>query len=828
MDNTKKLSYNKLKDKILKLEKELNEIKNSRDNLSCSGLINELRELRKKNEELSESDKKLLNDNRTERKSRKDIKNLSKENFEIFDNFCSGIYILKQERADDPESMRLVYGNPESERLLGLKVDDIKNRTINEIFPDLYKDGISQLLSEVLILKKPKKIKEVFFNFKNTEQGIISFKAFPLYEHYIGLSFENITKTRRLQKALKESEVRFRSILNNSNSVIYIKDLSGRYLLINKKFEELLHLSNMDVIGKSDYDLFPEEYARVIVSNDSDVINKEKTIIVEEVIPLDNEPCIFLSSKFPMFGDDNNIYAVCCISTDITDRKKAEEELNKIFTLSEDLICIVTLKGKILKVNPAFERALGYKQEEFLEKTLFDFMCPADMERTVNIVREKLEHNEPTINLENRYRCKDGSFKWFSWISQPLYNKGIAFSIARDITSSKFYEKELIKAKEKAEESDRLKSAFLSNMSHEIRTPMNGILGFSKMLEENLESEKRTQYVNYIHSSASQLLNIINDIIDFSKIEANQLRLHINDFDLNVLMNDLYAQFESERMAQGKSNLTLSLSIGLDKPDCFIQGDDLRIKQVLSNLLSNAIKFTHKGTVEFGYKLANNNKLNLYVKDTGIGISENKQNIIFEKFRQEDESFTRQYGGTGLGLAISKGLVELMGGEIGVRSERNKGSLFYFTIPYNKAGLVSIEAKITDSDEDYKWSDKTILIIEDDMLGCEFLKEIMEPTKVKILIAENGLVAIKLIKSNPDIDLVLMDLRIPKMDGYTATSEIKKLRPELPVIAQTANALPEDRIRAEEAGCDDFITKPINRKEFLMTVNKYIQTTDSY
>jgi CheY-like chemotaxis protein/anti-sigma regulatory factor (Ser/Thr protein kinase) len=291
---------------------------------------------------------------------------------------------------------------------------------------------------------------------------------------------------------------------------------------------------------------------------------------------------------------------------------------------------------------------------------------------------------------------------------------------------------------------------------------------------------------------------------------------------LNELIDDLYNQYESERLAQGKDYLILSFSKGLNDPECYIEGDDVRIRQVLSNLLSNAIKFSHSGEVKFGYKLVNTDTLNIYVKDTGVGISEDKLNIVFEKFRQEDESFTRQYGGTGLGLAISKGIVALMGGEIGVKSEKNKGSLFYFTIPYKQAGLMDKEVKITDSDEEYDWSNKTILIIEDDLMGFEFLKEIMEPTKVKILIAENGLKGIDMIKSNPDIDLVLMDLRIPKMDGYTATTEIKKICPELPVIAQTANALPEDRIRAEEAGCDDFVTKPINRKEFLLTVSKYI------
>jgi PAS domain S-box-containing protein len=822
MANINKLSYNKLKNKILKLQKELEEITELQNSSSYSQLISELYKLWEKNKELLESGNKLVKENKAGYRSDKGIKGIDTGNFGVFDDFYSGIYILQLERINDSENLRVVYGNPESEKLLGLNVNEIKGKTIDKIFTEFKTEGITRLLTEVLVSRKSGKIKDISYNFRNIEPGIMSIKAFPLYEDYIGISFENITKTRRLQKALKESEVRFRSIINNSNSIIYLKDLSGRYLSINKKFEDILNLRSMDIIGKSDYDIFPGEYASIIVSNDSEVINKEKTIIVEEVMPFHNEQCTFLSSKFPIFGDDNNIYAICCISTDITDRKKAEEELSKIFTLSEDLICIVTLKGKILKVNPAFERALGYKQEEFVDKTLFDFMHPDDIERTVNIVKEKLEHNEPTISLENRYICKDGSFKWFSWISQPLYDKDIAFSIARDITSGKFYEKELIKAKEKAEESDRLKSAFLSNMSHEIRTPMNGILGFSKMLEESLMAEKRKQYINYINSSVNQLLTIINDIIDFSKIEASQLRLHINEFNLNKLIDDLYAQFESERLAQGKNNVSLSLSKGLDNTACFIQGDDIRIKQVLSNLLSNAIKFTHKGTIEFGYKLLENDTLNFYVKDTGIGISESKQNIVFEKFRQEDESFTRQYGGTGLGLAISKGLVDLMGGEIGVKSEKNKGSLFYFNIPYKNAGVVSGEAPVIEYDEEYNWSDKTILIIEDDVMGCEFLREVLEPTNVKILIEENGLTAIDLVKSRPDINLVLMDLRIPKMDGYTATTEIKKICPDLPVIAQTANALPEDKIRAQEAGCDDFITKPINRKEFLLTVNKYI------
>ncbi|UCH13614.1 MAG: PAS domain S-box protein [Bacteroidales bacterium] len=822
MANSNKQSYNKLKERVLKLEKELDEIRNPQNNLSYTRLTNELYELRKKNKELSEYENKLLSENKLAGKGKKGITDIDKENFTIFDEFYSGIIILHLEKPDDYRTLRIVYGNKESERLLGLNINDLKGKKIDDISPEFKQKEISQLLSEVVSSNKSRKIKEISYNPKSTEPAIISIRAFPFSGNHVGVSFENITKTRRLQKALKESDIRFRSILNNSNAVIYIKDLSGRYLLINEKLEEILQLSNMEIIGKSDYDIFPEEYAKEIVKNDKEVISRRKTIIVEEIVPAGGDIYTFLSSKFPIFGDENNIYAICCISTDITDRKKAEEELNKIFALSEDLICIVTFEGKILKVNPAFERVLDYKQEEFIGRDIYDFIHPDDIDRCVNIATEKFENNESTIRVENRYLCKDGSYKWFSWITQLLYDKGIAFSIARDITSKKFYETELIKAKEKAEESDRLKSAFLANMSHEIRTPMNGILGFSKMLEENLLVEKRKQYINYVNSSVNQLLSIINDIIDFSKIEAGQLGINMNEFNLNNLIDDLYAQFESERIAQGKNNLELSFSKRLDDSDCHIKGDVVRIKQVLSNLLNNAIKFTHEGKVEFGCELVNHDTVKIFVKDTGIGITKSKQKIVFEKFRQEDESFTRQYGGTGLGLAISKGLIELMGGEIGVESDKSKGSLFYFTMPYKRSDQVSKEVSIVDSDEEYDWSNKTILIVEDDLMGCEYLKEIMEPTNVKILLVENGLEAINKVKSNKNINLVLMDLRIPKMDGYTATSEIKKLNPELPVIAQTANALPEDKIRAEKAGCEDFITKPIKRLEFLSTVNKYI------
>ena len=817
-----KLSYNELEEKVVRLEEELRNIKQFENQKSYSELIAELNELKQKNKKLSEFEIKLPEQNDETIIENNSTEGINAQEFRIIEHFYYGVYVLKLEGSPASKILRLIYANPASELITGVKKDDIINKTIRESFPEFEKNGIIKLLDKVIKTRKSSELKEIYYSNENTGPRFFSVKAFPLSKNYFGISFENITKRKSIQNALKESEGRFRSILNNANSVIYLKDLTGRYLLVNKQFEVLFRQNNIEVIGKSDYDIFPKEYADKIVNSDTDVINNKTTLSIEEIVPVNGNSYTLLSSKFPIYDNEKNIFAICCISTDITDRKKAEDELSKIFNLSTDLICITTLDGHFLKVNPAFERVLGYSQEGFLKKSLFDFLHPDDIKRTIDTVNEKIKNNVNTIMLENRYRCKDGSYKWFSWISQPLVDKNIAFSIARDITTQKFYEKELIRAKEKAEESDRLKTAFLANMSHEIRTPMNGILGFTKMIDnKGLSDEKRKQFIEYIHSSGNQLLTIINDIIDISKIEAGQLKFIKSDVNLNKLIDDLFTRFESEKSAQNISDLKLQCSKGFSNDKSFIFIDEARLKQVISNLLYNAIKFTDKGIVQFGYKLKDNSNLLFYVKDTGIGISKDKQNIIFERFRQEDESFTRKFGGTGLGLAISKSIIELMGGQIWVDSRKNKGAAFYILLPYEPSKIVCENSNLYNAEMEYNWKDKTILVVEDDLMGSEYLKEIMEHTQINILLAENGIDGIEMCKNKPEINVILMDLRLPKMDGYTAITEIRKIRPKIPIIVQTANAMPEDKLRAEKAGSNDFLTKPLNRIELLKTINNF-------
>jgi signal transduction histidine kinase/CheY-like chemotaxis protein len=378
-----------------------------------------------------------------------------------------------------------------------------------------------------------------------------------------------------------------------------------------------------------------------------------------------------------------------------------------------------------------------------------------------------------------------------------------------------------------AEESDKLKTAFLSNMSHELRTPLNAIIAFSNFLKDpGLSDEKKSEYLNYISNAGDSLLQLIDDIIDSAKIESGQLSINKTSCNITAILAELLRIFNELKVKKNKSNIEFRIN-----PECLgnnviIETDPLRLKQILNNLLENSLKYTLEGYVEMGYKDIGHS-LQFYVKDTGIGIQKEKHKLIFDRFLQVDAIKDKGFGGTGLGLSICRNLVNLLGGNIWVESELNKGSVFSFTIPYKeirterRSEKEEPEFSTLKMDFDYKWKDKVILIVEDEELNFKVLESALARTNAKIIRANDGIEAVRFAK-NQVLNLVLMDIQMPKMDGYVATKEIKKINSKLPVIAQTSYAMSGEREKCIEAGCDEYLPKPLNLAELLSVIDKYI------
>ena len=371
---------------------------------------------------------------------------------------------------------------------------------------------------------------------------------------------------------------------------------------------------------------------------------------------------------------------------------------------------------------------------------------------------------------------------------------------------------DLEKAKQRADESDILKSNFLANMSHEIRTPMNGILGFVQLLKGEDSAEKRDRYIDIVYHNGMMLVNLIDDIIDISKIDAGQLAVNQAECNLDDLMFDVYTFFNEVKFKQEKEHINIRLLNLNDDESNILFTDGQRLRQVLVNLMGNALKFTDKGNIEFGYlNKPEDNKIQFFVRDSGIGIPEDKRDIIFERFRQVQEGSTRRYGGTGIGLYISKNIISILGGNIWFESVVGEGTTFFFDIPYKDKYLETTGSQFFSTQlPEYNWIGKNILIAEDVEVNYRYLSTILADTKANILWAKNGKEVVSKILDSDNIDIVLMDIQMPLMDGYEATVEIRKQKPSLPIIAQTAYALPHDNIKCFEVGCNDYISKPIN------------------
>jgi signal transduction histidine kinase/CheY-like chemotaxis protein len=521
--------------------------------------------------------------------------------------------------------------------------------------------------------------------------------------------------------------------------------------------------------------------------------------------------------------------------------KSVQDELNKVLDASN---FFVIQYDKFMQ-----HLTLTYISDEMDSFTRFPYGKTLS-EHVIKIKRPLLLTSNQIQELNDRGFIEIVGTPAKCWMAVPLFHNNEAYGVIglQSYTSENAYstedleilefvsiqiavsikhkeiERNLQMAKEKAEESDKLKSSFLANMSHEIRTPMNAIIGFSELItRKTVSQDKKDIYAQYITNSGKTLLNLIDDIIDIAKIEAGQLKINKSTTYVNVMFNEIFDYINNEKKRNKKDHILFTKNEAInDFNFCFLC-DPLRLKQILTNLLNNALKFTFEGIIEFGYLLPNNATILFYVSDTGIGLSDEKIPLVFERFRQADDTTTRQFGGTGLGLAISKKLVEMMGGRIWAESEKSKGSTFLFTLPLIIPDQsTNIIVKNLESNTIDNFKGKTILIAEDEDNNFIFLQEVLSPTKVTILRAKTGLQAVNMMKNQPEIALILMDIKMPEMNGYQATSIIKEMNPSIPIIAQTAYAMSEDIIKGKNAGCDDYLAKPIKPDLLISTLKHFL------
>jgi hypothetical protein len=488
---------------------------------------------------------------------------------------------------------------------------------------------------------------------------------------------------------------------------------------------------------------------------------------------------------------------------------------------------IIDADGKLSYSNDSFLNATGYTAEEIIGKDGLLTFVPED---SLGAVRDAFSYiltgKTGFYNYESEIMTKDRTKIFISWNATVIKDENnIASSvvcIGENITIRRRAEVELVKAKTKAEESDKLKSIFLTNMSHEIRTPMNAIMGFSNLLGENdVDEDEKKKYIEIIQNAGDRLLKIINDIIDVSKIEAKQLSLDLTECNLNGIFKNSFESFKKSELLLHKPEIQLILSIPNINNEVKFISDSHRFQQVLDNLISNAIKYTEKGEIETGYKLVSDKgekMIEVFVRDTGLGIPEEMHEVIFERFRQVEEG--RFHEGAGLGLSISKGILDLLGGEIWFTSEQGKGTTFFFSVPY----VVPESRKMTEIRTDLpvpSLKGKTVIIAEDDYNSYFYLRLLLEEMHANILYAENGFVLMNLIRHKVP-DLILLDINMPVMSGFECLSKIRTENIKTKIIAQTAYAMPEEKARCLSEGCNGYISKPFSRREIQEMINSVL------
>jgi PAS domain S-box-containing protein len=650
---------------------------------------------------------------------------------------------------------------------------------------------------------------------------------------------QDVTFLNKTLHELNESEERYRKLLEASVEGVFIFDSPDSISFVNQAACELLGYTSMELMNLS-----PKSFLADMNSVDwfykaCEVINGGEghggdVVIVSQSgqrieaamygtsIVLKGKPVLYFSIR------------------DITARKQHEVAIRqseqKFRSLTEnisDQIIRLGLNGELLYINKAFCREYDVPNE-YEATTLWDLeIFPDDFSILLKESIAKASGHKLTRIVESTTKIKERDVT-IEWTISPEFDgeDGVLslLCVGRDVTLQQKARKELLEAKDKAESADKLKSAFLANLSHEIRTPLNAIVGFSSLLKDlNIEEREKLEYIEIINRSSDNLMSLINDIIDIAKIVSGELKISRTVFRVNDLLREMQIAVQRKLRSDGG---VAPEDILLDVPklnyEPVIETDPARLNQVIMNLLGNAVKFSTQGSITFGYRL-HNGLFRFFVKDTGIGISAEKLRVIFDPFRQGEESISKRYGGTGLGLSISKRLVDLLGGNLMVESESGQGSEFYFDLPdvANPAARVNMvpkhENRYTERHQvNYHWPDRLVLLVDDNSYVHLQLRKYFENTGLTLISARTGASARELLRNRKDIDLVLLDVQMFETNEFDFVKQLKAIRSDIPMIAQTALTMSGDRERALVAGFDEYVPKPVSRELLLETLNQFL------
>ncbi|WP_372794566.1 PAS domain S-box protein [Lutibacter sp.] len=652
-----------------------------------------------------------------------------------------------------------------------------------------------------------------------------------------------ITKAKeeliKAKEIAESNNANISAILEGTSNSIWAFDQNYDILYINQTFQKEFENSFGVRLegGVNLIDALPQELRPLWKPRYDKVLNNEQ-FTTEDAVETVNG-IIYIRVTFNPIIKKSQVVGGSCMGIDISYQKLAEKELLKAKEKAQESEKRL-LEAQELSHVGSWEYIVDTDTVAWSKELYNIFEQPYNLPPPKFSKQQKLYTEESFARLQKAVEdcvkreipyeigldifTSRGSIKHIiskGKIKKDSNNKVIgSYGTAQDVTVQKQLDLELIHAKEQAEESDKLKSAFLANMSHEIRTPMNGILGFSELLKSpNLSGDQQQKYIEVIEKSGNRMLNIINDIVDISKIEAGLMDVNLNESNINEQIEYINTFFKPEVEAKG---MQLFFKNTLPAKEATIKTDIEKLFAILTNLVKNAIKYSNEGSIEFGYE-KKGDYLEFFVKDTGIGIPKDRQKAIFERFVQADIKDKMARQGAGLGLSITKSYIEMLGGKIWVESEEGIGSTFYFTLPYTME--FEVENSIKDIEVAYDMANQVknlkILIAEDDEVSSELLSVIVSDISHEIIKARTGNEAVEICRNNSDIDLILMDIQMPEMNGYEATRQIREFNKDVIIIAQTAYGLTGDRDKSLDAGCNDYITKPINKPELDSLIQKH-------